>query len=213
MKHAAIIMPFAIFPFSVLLPNLFDTIGFCTAETTDLTSIITKSFWRAGIPEEVCKIVSVILLLLWNRKKELHINMLHIFLCVFVIGCMFATYENLMVSYPNVGKFFSRHFAAVGHFCNSVMMGYGVWEFQKSKKDHTSVIRLSFWVFVLPIIMHMLYDICPFGLQTYTEFRVQAMFLFGSIACMTANVWIAHRCFKRMILTDRKEGDATSIDV
>lgn len=213
MKRAAIIMPFTIFLISVPLANLFVTVGFCTAEATDLTAIIAKSLWRAGFPEEVCKILSVILLLLWNRKKGLHINISHIFLCVFVIGCMFAMYENLMVGYPNVGKFFSRHYAAVGHFCYSVMMGYGVCEFLKSKKDYTSVIRLSFWAFVLPVVMHMLYDICPFGIQAYTEFRVRAMFLFGSIACTTANVWIAHRCFKRMILTDRKEGDATSIDV
>lgn len=213
MKRAAIIMPLAIFLISVPLAELFVKVGFCTAEVYDLGSVILKSFWRAGLPEEVCKITSVIALLLWNRRKGIPITMPHIFICMFMIGCLFAMYENLMNGYPNIGKFFSRHYASVGHFCYSIMMGYGVCKFLKSEKDKASIACMLFWVFVLPVIMHMLYDICPFGIQTYTEFRVRVMFLFGSIACMTANVWIAHRCFKRMILTDRKEGDALSIDV
>lgn len=203
MKRAAIIMPLAIFLVSVPLAKLFVKVGFCTAEINDFGSVILKSFWRAGLPEEVCKIASVIALLLWNRRKGMSITMSHIFICMFMTGCLFAMYENLINGYPNVSKFFSRHYASVGHFCYSIMMGYGVCKFQESEKDKASIAYMLFWLFVLPITMHMLYDICPFGLQTYTEFRVQLMFLFGSIACMTANIWVARRCLHQLTKTDR----------
>ena len=58
MKRAAIIMPFTIFLVSVPLANLFVTVGFCTAEATDLTAIIKES--RIPSPIQISIIASVL---------------------------------------------------------------------------------------------------------------------------------------------------------
>lgn len=202
LKRAAIVATLAIWG-AFELCNLTQSVGLHPSEATDYLSAAEVAFWAAGLPEEVAKLVVVALLLWWNHRKGLTVDTKTIFISACMVGALFGMYENLLNPYPYVGKFFLRHWAFAGHFCYAVMMGYGCSLFLnlKSKKLYA---RTFFYCLLLPTAMHACDDFCVFALPISTGLWWKAMFLFGYIVVMTANIWIARRCIKSLASKNSK---------
>lgn len=212
LKRAAIVAPLALWV-AFKLCNLTQFVGLHPNEVTDFLSAAEVAFWAAGLPEEMAKLVIVGLLLWWNYRKGMSIDTKTIIICVCMVGAFFAMYENLFNSYPHAGKFLSRHWSFVGHFCYCVIMGYGCSLFLNKRSRRTLYVQAFICCLLLPMTMHACFDFCVFALRISTGLQGKAIFLFGDIATMTANIWIALRCIKQMRYDDRKINHSRSIDV
>lgn len=203
LKRAALVTPFALWG-AIELCALTQFVGLHPGEVTHAFSAAKMAFWAAGLPEEMAKLFIIVLLLWWNYRKGISIDTKTILICACMVGALFGMYENLFNSYPHAGKFLSRHWAFIGHFCYSMMMGYGCSLFF-NMKNKTLYAQIFIYCLLLPTVMHAWTDFCVFTLPISTGLKGKAMFLFGDLAAMMTSVWIARRCIKRVENTRQSE--------
>ena len=138
-------------------------------------AIFSKSFFQAGIPEELCKFF-ILYMLVW-KNKEFDEQFDGIIYAVF-ISMGFAGLENIFYVL-NGGKTIAilRAFTAVpGHFFFAVIMGY---YFSKAKFVDQGKRSTLVKAVVFPMIVHGCYDFICFSVEAFLGNAEHVGFVIG----------------------------------
>lgn len=123
---------------------------------------VLTAFCSAAIPEEACKLLMLWLLLRKNPFFDEHLDGIVYATCV---GLGFAGFENILYVFSSLDDFVSVAisrgiFAVPGHFFFAVAMGYFFSLSSFSSTTETERKRNMLLAFVVPVMLHGIYDAC-----------------------------------------------------
>ncbi len=159
---------------SIFISTLLERLGFYSSNPVSIGGAVLNAFFGAAIPEELCKLFFLWLLLRKNKDFDQYMDGV---VYSVSIGMGFAGFENILYltdSFIN-GEFIlvwviRALFAVPGHFVDAVLMGcfYSLYRFS-TDKDLKKVYVLH--IILAPILIHGVYD----SIAMSSEFLNSAM--------------------------------------
>lgn len=145
--------------FGLFIPDP-EMLGLGTIEGGSVPAAIYTAFCCAAIPEEVCKLLMLWLLLRKNPFFDEHLDGIVYATCV---GLGFAGFENILYIFGDLESMFTLAvtrgiFSVPGHFFFAVVMGYfySLASFASrtdSERKHNYMLA-----FAVPMVLHGIYD-------------------------------------------------------
>ena len=172
--------------------------------TDPLALSLKKSIFMAAIPEELLKLVAV-LILCGDELSE--IKPRRLFMMAVACGCGFACFENILYVFE-VGHWqttaIQRSLSAVpGHAFVSALMGYCIYR---------AVHRRAWWwglVVIVPIACHGAYDFFLFATSNLSQagYSVRGVYwmTWGFIACVVFEGLMAHIVLQKLIKEEQSD--------
>ena len=151
-------------PLALIFVKLFYSLGLVPNHVRTALDSLKDNFWGAAIPEELAKLLMLLLFFKWRGRQDELMDGIVYAVCV---GLGFATLENLLyifgfsISYPSAATetmalITTRGILSVpGHFMDAILMGFFFSFYLFVRKKKYLCLALAF---IVPVLAHGLYD-------------------------------------------------------
>ena len=188
---------------SMLFSIPFRQMGFFSEQYTSFTGALQQAFWGAAVPEELAKLIMLVLVI---RKNPYFDEMMDGIVYAVCVGMGFAGFENVLYVTEAGNDWMSvsvtRALLSVPcHYYCAVFMGYFFAKFWFLKEHR---LRNLFWTLAAPVITHCLYDfICMYFSVTSFPGSSTLMAILLIISCTQFLKWSKRRIAEHLDTDER----------